>query len=172
MRMKTIMMLIAITLPLLALSGCKLEQSAQAQGEAVQEQNAQNAFQRVPVPKINHYINREAVAEYVKRLNDPSKTFYVYLLSLSGDVIGYYVTRTHPISVCMLMTPSEREINVTGSPHPMGPAPTLDGLYGSGGNMCDHYYAFTADTDTLVEFSNDFFIADAPLQVEADVLSK
>lgn len=146
--------------------------SSQEKGEAIQEKVTQTAFDAVPVPQIEHFLNREAVAEYVKRMNDPSKTFYVYLISY-GKILGYYVTSTHPVSVCMLMTPAKREVGVRGSgPNPLGPAPTLDGLFGGGGAMCDHYYAMTADTGTLVEWSVDMIVQDQPLGLEADQLQK
>jgi hypothetical protein len=151
------------------LTGCNVESSTQEQQEKARAQINDMANKAVPTPPINNFLNREAVAEYMIRMDDPSKTFYVYLIS-HGEVMGYYITRTHPVSICQLMTPPEKEYGVRGrGANPLGAAPTLDGLYATGGD-CSHYYALTADSDTLIEFSTDFTISDQPLQLEADKL--
>lgn len=140
--------------------------------EKARETTMERAQDAVPVPQINNFINRKAVAEYMERMDDPSKTFYVYLTSYTGKVIGYYVTRTHPISICSLMTPPDDAEYWSNGGTTVVQAPTLNGLYANGGDGCDHYYAFTADSDTMIEFSQDFFISDQPLELEADQLVK
>lgn len=169
MSLRKIIGISVIGIILTMLSGCPIGNETRASGEAARDDIAARASKAVPVPHISNFQNRKAIAEYMKRMDDPNKTFYVYLLGYNGRVIGYYVTRTHPVSVCELMTPPEEEVSVLGSgANPLGSAPTLNGTYGSGNGACGHYYAFTADTDTLVEFSTHFFISDAPLNIETD----
>ncbi len=167
MRLITIITLAAAVV----LAGCNTNSSAQQQEEQNRAATFERASKSVPTPHIENFQNREAVKEYMERMDDPDKTFYTYILSMRGDVIGYYVTRTHPVSICQAMTPTKKEYDTFGKPGPLGPAPTLDGLFTSGGS-CDHYYAFTAGSDALIEFSQDFFISDQPLDIEADRLAE
>lgn len=157
----------------LLLAGCDLESTQDKQAEK-RDAIAERANKSVPVPDVNNFQNRQAVAERMRRMDDPDKTFYTYILGRDGSKIGYFVTRTHPISICQMMTPPKMEYDINGtSADPLGPAPTLDGLYAGSADGCDHYYAFTADTDTMIEFSNDFFIADQPLKLpDAPLLAK
>lgn len=169
----SVVMVAVVLLPmLLGNDGCGGSgQSNREKAEKARASTMERAQSAVPVPKIENFINRKAVAEYMKRMDDPSKTFYVYLLSMTGDVIGYYVTRTHPISICSLMTPPD-QLHDDMDWGTTQAAPTLNGLYANGADGCDHYYAFTADSDTMIEFSQDFFISDQPLSLEADQLVK
>lgn len=166
------MLLLILILAIFSMGAGKCSsENTRKTAERDRESTMQRAQKSVQVPKIEHFINRQGVAEYMKRMDDPSKTFYVYLLSYTGRVLGYYVTRTHPISVCSLMTPPDK-VN-WGKGETVSSAPSLDGLYGGGdGTMCKHYYAFTADTDTLIEFNTQFFVSDQPLNLEADRLTK
>ena len=163
---------IATATIIVSISGCnKDEKSTRDLQAQKRDQIAKRADKAVPIPAIDNFLNRKAIREYMVRMDDPSKTWYVYLISYTGTKIGYYVTRTHPISVCQLMTPPETEYDVWGNGQ-LGPAPTLDGVYAGSNSGCDHYYAFTADTDTLIEFSSDFFVSDQPLNIDAPELKQ
>ena len=169
--MKTFGYVCVLLVVSLALAGasCGVDNDVERERASQRDDMAQRASNNVDLPEINNFINLKAVAEYMERLDDPNKLFYIYITTLDGTIIGYYVTRTHPISICSLMTPPEKEYPVRGSgPNPLGPAPRYDGLYTGGGDGCDHYFAFTADSNALVEFSQDFLISDVPLTIEVD----
>lgn len=167
----TSLLILGLTAPfIMGNDGCGDQSQANREKAAENRADVMSRAQEAqPVPNVNNFVNRKAVAEYMKRMDDPNKTFYVYITSMTGKVMGYYVTRTHPISICSLMTPPDQEVDSHGTDLVMS-APTLNGLYANGADGCDHYYAFTADSDTLIEFSQDFFIADHPLTLEADRL--
>lgn len=167
--MRSIITILISCLFLAGASKCERRENSRQKSVKTQETIARRAATKIPIPQTTNFLNRKAIAEYMKRMDDPSKTFYVYLLSMTGKVIGYYVTRTHPRSVCDLMTPPDR-IYDDGNWGSAVSAPTLDGTYGSSCNQ-EHYYAITADTDTLIEFSMEFFISDQPLNIEADQIS-
>src|SRR3546814_12838025 len=86
------------------------------------------------VPPTNNVVARQQLAEYMSRMDDPSKVWFVYLLGDNGNIIGYHIG-SYPQSVCTFMTPPER---VERRAHnnfasAVTTAPALDGIYYKGG---------------------------------------
>jgi len=157
---------------LFALVGCKpAESNSQEQAEQEQENVIKSARAKIPTYQPSNFLTRQTVNKWMKRMDTPSKTFYVYLLGDNGNHIGYYVAQTRPISSCTLMTPPKRLERGAGgggySADFVMPAPSLDGVYGGGG--CDSaFFFFDATTDAYVEIQGmDFFVSDQPLNVDA-----
>lgn len=162
---------VVASIMLMGASSCVKEDS-QSQGRKTQEEIMKRAQQSVPVPQVENFRTRKAVAEWMERMDTPDKVFYIYLLGNNGQKIGYYIGQTRPISVCSFMTPTEREIGVGGSgANPLGQAPALDGVwYGGGG--CDQYFFFDAETDALHSIGGiNYLVSDQPLEVDVEPLS-
>lgn len=153
----------------LALTGCKVEADSREQNMRAQQSLMSRATAAVPVPQINNFLAREAVAKQVRRLDEKGKLFYVYILGQNGQQVGYYVSNTRPVSTCALLTPSQEFVISGGGHHSavLG-TPSLGGVYGFGGG-CNSHFFFDAATDAYVEISGlPFFVADQPLSVDAD----
>lgn len=153
----------------LSLTACKVEGSSRDQNMKAQQTLMARATAAVPVPQINNFLAREAVAKQVRRLDEKGKLFYVYILGQNGQQVGYYVSNTRPVSTCALLTPAQEMVFSAGGRHSavMG-TPSLGGVYGFGGG-CNSHFFFDAATDAYVEISGlPFFVADQPLSVDAD----
>lgn len=152
--------------------GCKRPANARSEGEKTQETVMQKARSKVPVPDVNNFRTREAVAKWMRRMDTPSKIFYVYQYGMNGNIIHYWTAKTRPISVCSYLTPTEKVIY---SGHQrgvaVGGAPALDGVYSNGGGGCGQVFFFTADTDAMVMLDGgNLLTVDQPLRIKAQPL--
>lgn len=173
--MKNFSRMFLMTCLLVAAVGCRyeVEASADAKNAQAREQTMERATYSVPVPNINNFLTRQYLADWMKRLDDPSKVFYVYLMSDVGTYIGYYIG-TRPVSVCTYMTPTQKlwrgDFNQYGR-EALGVAPGLDGVYYGAGGNCDTYFMFDSETGALIHFSGfHYFTSDQPLSVDAEPL--
>lgn len=140
--------------------------NAHEKGVKKQEQIINKAVKNIKVPDLNNFRARKALVDYMERMDDPSKNWYIYVLSDMGNPIGYYVGRTRPISVGTYLTPPKKEYHVHGQgANPLGPSPSLDGTYyGSGGGAGQQYFFITRTTDALVEIKGlNYFCTDRPI---------
>src|SRR3546814_8924664 len=104
----------------------------------------------VPVPPTNNFVARQQLAEYMSRMDDPSKVWFVYLLGDNGNIIGYHIG-SYPQSVCTFMTPPERaewraHNNYASA---VTTAPALDGIYYKGGG-CDTSFMFDDASNAMI----------------------
>lgn len=151
----------------LSLTACKVEGSSRDQNMKAQQTLMARATAAVPVPQVNNFLAREAVAKQVKRLDEKGKLFYVYILGQNGQQVGYYVANTRPVSTCALLTPAQELVYAGNNTRQAMGAPSLGGVYGFGGG-CNSHFFFDAATDAYVEISGlPFFVADQPLAVDA-----
>lgn len=155
-------------------TGCE-PQAATARDNNVKAQKSmmERATATVPVPQVNNFLSREAVAKQVKRLDERNKLFYVYLLADNGNQLGYYVSNTRPVSVCALLTPPDdlwQEADSYGRSSQLMKAPGLGGTYGGGD--CRAVFFFDAQTDTYIEVNGlNYFVSDQPLSVKSDPIT-
>lgn len=163
---------LAVVIGMVALTGCKEgESSSRADGAKTQESLMKRAQAKTPVPQVSNFLTRDAVAKWMRRMDTPDKTFYVYLMGNNGQQLGYYVAQTRPISNCTLMTPPDKlhywSSGNSGKATAVTQAPSLDGVYSTGG--CDSYFFFDAATDAFVEINGlNFYVSDQPLAIEAE----
>lgn len=154
---------------ILLLSACKEEQTTTTQRQEIQRDAvAENADRAVPAYQATNFVVRNTVNEYMRRMDEPNKIFYLYVISDVGTPIGYYVARTPAVNICTFMTPPER----VESHRPPGgnttylkrQAPALDGVfYGQG--ACNTEYFFDAETDAMIQIQGlNLFISDQPIQ--------
>lgn len=157
---------IIVGLMLALLAGCKTQRSTQERGERLQEGLMQRAIAEVPVPTVDHFLTRKTVAKWMRRQDVTDRPHYVYIFADTGQVIGYYVAQSRPVSICTFMTPTKRVVSAHGT-RAVLPSPGLDGVY-YGGGACDEWYFFDAATDAMVEISGFKMVtSDQPLKLEA-----
>lgn len=159
---------------LMTLAACPNENATsnhETKNRAAQQSAMEVATTSVAVPKTKHFLARQNLAEYMKRMDTPEKLFYVYERGENGNTVGYYVSRTYPQSVCTFMTPPEQVVHkdwgMDAGASVVVSAPALDGVYYKGGG-CDTYFFFDAATDAMILTSMKFTVADQPLSLEAD----
>lgn len=156
------------------LTGCDIQASApsaRTQNVAAQSSTMDRATAAVPVPKINNFLSREAVAKQVKRLDEKNKLFYVYVLADNGQQLGYYVSNTRPVSTCSLLTPPDdvwKKDYGSGITSQRLSAPGLGGTY-SGDGSCRSVFFFDAASDAYIEINGlNYFVSDQPLGIKAE----
>lgn len=155
------------------LYGCNIEttESARDKESANQEKIIAKANNKIPTYQPNNFLTRKAVDQWMKRMDTPDKTFFIYLLGMNGNHLGYYVGQTRPISTCTLLTPPDKlhySASSSGKAYAVTDAPSLDGVYGGGG--CDSsFFFFDAETDAYIEIQGvNYFVSDQPLSIDAD----
>ncbi len=166
-KLTTLVVLGFIALFTLGNTSCD-DQSSREQNETQRESNMQRANKVVPIPVVNNYAAREAVAKQVKRMDQTGKLYYIYLMSVTGTQIGYYVGNTRPVSVCATLTPVD-DINYNNGNMAVTKAPGLQGTYG-GGN-CSNSFFFDAATDAYIEYPTAMgIVTDQPLSIKSDAI--
>tara|TARA_B100000929_G_scaffold290599_1_gene284871 strand:+ start:32489 stop:33004 length:516 start_codon:yes stop_codon:yes gene_type:complete len=161
-----------IILSLFAVTACKGGQSTSQKQEQTRTEVLNRADAAVPTPVISNFIARKTVAEYMRRMDQPNKLFYIYIVADTGNIIGYYVSRGKPVSSCLNMTPPDRGDYYRNGGVINRVAPSLNGLYNAGGGACNSTYFFDAETDALVEISGlNLFTADQPLNLDAEPIT-
>lgn len=158
---------------LLVVGACKPEASSQQQEAQKQEQVIKNALNSLPAPSINQYPTRKTVIRWLEHANNPDQTHYVYVMLPGVGYLGYYVADSAPVNICTSLTSPVREYDVGGGagPHPIGPAPALDGVYYAGAS-CDKWYFFDKSTNAKLEVGGNmaFFVSSQPLVLDVPEL--
>ncbi len=129
-----------------------------------------NTFARaeraVPVPHTENFPLRKTLAVMTERDDLLNHPWYVYILGMNGNVIGYYVSKTDPINACDFLSSTEDETD-----HGILTAPSLDGIYYGGGGSasgCDAWVFQDEATGALIKIRGmNFYAADQPLKVSA-----
>lgn len=167
----SVMMICFLTVSSFTFIGCDMETSTQEAGEKEQESVMKRARANAPLPEINNFLTRKNVVKWMERMDTPSKIFYIYVYSDAGAPIGYFTAQYKPVSTATFLTPTKREIEVIGTPHPLGPAPALDGTYYGEGGASQQYFWFDAETDALIEIKGlNYIISDQPLSLDVPKL--
>lgn len=177
--MKKIILTSSIIAASLALAGCKdttqsaAERADQANKQAQNDTKAR-ATQAVPVPHITNFQARKNIEEYLNRLDEPNKVWYVYERApMTGEILGYYTSSSYPQSVCTFMTQPEEieETRVGGGtgPNPVSvtTAMALDGVYYKGGSCPDFFFDYNTGAMVVLDSDAVTIAVDQPLDVGA-----
>jgi hypothetical protein len=160
-----------LTAGLLGNTSCNQERPTARETNVVAQQDLMTrATQAVPVPRVSNFLNREAVAKQVTRLDEKGKLFYIYLFGDNGQQMGYFVAYTRPVATCSLLTPPDDvwKYGDTGRTSQALKAPGLGGVWNPG-NCGPNYFFFDASTDAYIEFGDfKYFISDQPLSLKAE----
>lgn len=155
------------------LGACNESQGTQNNKTAVsQREDVFDTAQKVaPVITPVNFPIRKALVEFTVRQDQINHPWYIYLQNYQGEVYGYYVGSTYPISTCNFLSSSERVRNGSGDTELVLQAPSLDGIFygGSGASAaCQSLFFFDVTTNALITFSSPFwFASDSPLDLDA-----
>lgn len=170
--------LVALTVFGLVLAGCQDEVSSAAQqadkaNRAAQQDVKARATAAVPVPPITNFQARENLAEFMRRVDEKGKVWYVYERARNtGEILGFYLSSSYPQSVCTFMTPPEqvKEEKVYGrgsNPVSITTAIALDGVYYKGGDCPDFFFDYTTGAMVVLDADAVTIAVDKPLDIKA-----
>lgn len=173
MRVNVISVLIAVAL-VAAFSASACDAIGNSDGSTIesdietQDEVMSRAQTTVPSYTPDNFLARQAMNDWAERMDSPDKLWYVYMRARDGDLIGYHICKTPPLSYGISMTNPERLIERSSSSAGRAmttvPAPGLDGVY-YGAADPELYFCFDAETDALIKFRiGNSVIYDRPLE--------
>jgi hypothetical protein len=171
-----------VTLFALVATGCDGEKSLKSQQRSASINSRAEAFARAeakyPLPYTENFPLRRLLVEMTEREDLAGHPWYTYVLADTGNVIGYYVTKTPPINKCNFLSSTEdyQKINMSGGGDADAllpiTAPSLDGIYYGGGKAsgaCNQWVFEDLSTGALITLGDvKYFVADKPLNLEAE----
>jgi hypothetical protein len=139
-------------LPMIAACGSDNLEEQRQESLETRAESFDRAESLYPIPPISNYPMREALVKFTERQDLVGHPWYVYILGVNGNVVGYYVASTYPQSTCNFLSSTEERRDGL-----IFTAPSLDGFF------------FDYATDALVVIgSSPFYASDKPLLLEAD----
>jgi hypothetical protein len=140
---------------LLTAGACDTSSPSASQKESSSRDHSYSALvNRQPAHHMDYSPTRETINSWIDVWNDPNAVSYVYLQGADGKLLGYYVLKGRPVTMCAALTPPDQVEHHSGTDNGGNvdrPAPGTDGVYYSGG-QCNDYYGFTTD-GVYVEFT-------------------
>lgn len=129
----------------------------------------------IPAPKTVNFPLRRTLVEMTKRDDQLNHPWYVYILGMNGNVIGYYVSKTDPVNACDFLSSTEDvHHDSDNGGYAVTSAPSLDGVYygGAGSSAgCDAWVFLDYSTNALIKIRGlAFYVADQPLRVDAQAI--
>ena len=153
------------------LGGCTShpKPSAQSTGQDLTERAFAQQQAAVPYPadQLKDSLERRNLVERLLRTNQPNKIGYVYLLSFSGQPLGYYTIKGKVSSTDSQMTTGDLVIPRTGGDVVVN-APGDDGSYGP--NEPGVFF-FTTE-NAFVTTNLNYLYSDQPLPLNVPLLNK
>jgi len=140
-----------------------------AEGLKAQNKTMQSVVQAVPVPNLTTAQERKMVAKRAQRFDTENKLGYVYVITDSGSILGYYTIFGKVASLRSYLTPVD-QILVPGSQDGGGvvvEAPDIDGTYGEN---VEGVFFFT-DNDVYVEWNGKYLYSDQLLPIRVPLLN-
>lgn len=163
----------AVVIAAVTLLGCThavAKSSSQGQGQRITEAYSQKLTNAEPYPldAMNDSAERANLRERLVRLNDPHKVGYLYGLSSTGQVMAFWTIHGKPSSMGSQLTPSQNIYGCPGDNSACGAVVESmgdDGSFGPEECSATGVFAFTADSNALVEWCGPWFYSDAPLKL-------
>lgn len=177
-RLRFVILVLAVALAV-ALAGCSSgahHESAQRSESRRQQRSYQDLAAAQPAHGMNYSPTRNTINTWVDTWTVRGQLAFTYILNQQGEPVGYYVFEGPPVSYCASLTPTYKLVDPGGSSDNGNisvPAPSLDGVYYSGG-QCIQYYGKDALTGRLLEFTAggalNFINSTQPLAITAPPL--
>lgn len=169
MHRKLILTLIGVaSMFLLTACPAEAEPDAQANESASQQSSYETVVKNQPAGTMEYSPSRETINGWIETWDAPDKLSYVYFQNADGKVTGYFVFKGLPVNYCASLTPTYR-VREDQYGNLILPAPSVDGVYYSGG-QCGTYYGFDATSDTYLEYTVgqgiNVLVREEPLPVE------
>jgi len=133
--------------------------------------NYNAAEQKVPFPSgmvAKNPLERENVAEKLKRDSNPSRLSYIYLLSLDGKVISHFVAKGKVSSSDSQLLPTQEVRDVCGSGCTDRFEFEAAGDDATYGNREPGIFFFTPEGQ-MVTWSGDYIQSDRPLSIKTPI---
>jgi hypothetical protein len=181
-RLKSVLGGLAALVMLVTLAACTSspkDGTPQKNESKVQQDSYKRLTAAEPAHEMTYPVTRKTINFWVDTWNKPGKLAYTYLQNSNGDLIGYYVTQGPPVSMCTALTPTYKFVNPGGNNdggrnNVLVPAPSVDGVYYSGGE-CNTYYAKDATSGAFIEFTAglgiNVLLYDQPLSNHPNVVN-
>jgi hypothetical protein len=156
--MRVLKLIAALAAVLLVAAGCggSSDGDGQKNESKVQQDNYNRLVAKTPAKTMEVSPTRDTVNFWIETWGkNPNKLSYVYLIAANGQAIGYYVFKGLPVNYCVSLTPNYKLLDVAGDsmgPNLMVPAPSIDGVYYSGGG-CQTFYGRDASTNSYLEYT-------------------
>ena len=131
------------------------DKSAQNSESNKQQKSYTNLVNSDPAHAMTYSPTRKTINAWIDTWNQPGQLSFTYIVNQNGEKVGYYVFLGSPVSMCAALTPTYKFVNPGGDHEDtlyQVPAPSLDGVYYSGG-QCISYYGIDAITKQVIEFS-------------------
>lgn len=156
MRKRTLTTLAVGMVTVLALSAGSCSTESGQEAEAATQQGGYDYLTREqPAQSMTYSPTRAGINFWMETWNEPGKLSYVYLLASNGQLIGYFIFEGLPVSYCAALTPTYRWEDIPGDgsdARQTVPAPSMDGVYYSGG-QCAAYYGRDAVSGSYIEYT-------------------
>lgn len=162
----------------LALSGCVSQgpdkNSAQGKKIALTEEvtKAQEAAVPYPAADLKNPLDRRNLADRLRRNNNPNAISYLYVLSITGAPIGYFVLKGKLTSTESALLPTDSIIDACGKSSEYCPEVVQgvgdDGTYGPNEGAV---FGFTAQGVMVTIRSENWFQSDAPIALNVPDLT-
>ncbi len=123
--------------------------------------------QPYPTSAMKDSAERANLRARLIRLNDPNRIGYLYGLSSTGQVMAFWTIRGKASSTGSQLSNTENVIPCARSNDAACNVPSMgdDGSFGPEECQSQGVFAFTADTDALIEWCGPWFYSDAPLHL-------
>lgn len=167
---KAVLAVLAVLALSLGVAACSDEGKGQHDEAKIQQSNYDRLVSQEPAHTMDVSPTRKTINFWIDTWgHDPDKLSYVYLQAANGQLVGYYIFKGLPVTYCAALTPTykfEDPKNDESATDFQVPAPSVDGVYYSGG-QCDSYYGRDATTGAYIEYtvggSQNVLIYDRPL---------
>lgn len=169
--MRKLILIVSLIVSLFVFAACAEQTSNDAsQREAnARDNNYTGVVNKQPAGHMDYSPTRDTINHWMNTWSEKGKVSYVYLLASNGQNIGYFVFKGLPVSYCASLTSTENQKRFDtydGDQWLSVPAPSMDGVYYSGGE-CSQYYGYDAVSGNYYEFNVgngiNFFVSENPL---------
>ena len=148
-----------VALPLVACDGSK----GVSVEKEIQNKNMAASLAASPPYQYQYFLTAEAINEYCKRTDVPSKLWYVYLYAPMGQELGFFIADRIPTSINVARTAPDRIVDRNDGDVVVR-APALDGVYYAGD--IDMAYIFDVESDAMICYYNiPAIVSDKPLSL-------
>ena len=169
---RTIVLLVVVALALAACTGNSTTSPstpAEQVNREIAESNIDALITAEPPASVSHPMTRQTINFWLETWDVPDKPSYIYIVSDTGAILGYFVGIGLPVSYCVgLEEPYEKirlDLGEFGG-DTVVPKRSQDGVYYGGCDARTRYFR-TADTGAFVEVSGlNTFVTDQPIDIE------
>lgn len=135
---------------------CDSQPDAQKKEGQLRQDSYTRLARNQPARTMSYSPTRDTINFWIETWNKPGKLSYVYMQANNGQLTGYYIFRGLPVSYCASLTPTYEFADTPQDDSDVKdqqvPAPSVDGVYYSGG-QCNAYYGRDATTGQYLEYT-------------------